>query len=466
MNERFDLVVVGAGTAGVPAAMEAATRGLKVALVEKSDRVGGTLHYSSGQMSGAGTRLQRARGIHDTPDLHFEDVMRISRGTADRGLVRRAVELGGETIDWLMDNGFEMHPACPAILHLHEAYALPRSYWGVEGGRSILKAIVPPFERARARHGIDLRFGTTVTELLPGEGVRVRRPDGGSATLAARATILCSGGYGANRDLFARLHGGVPLFTTASPTSDGSGLEMAQAVGGVLRNGHYWKPAMAGIEDPPGSGRVVWEDVPQLTPQARLPWEIYVDGAGRRFVAEDHESVDMREAALAKLPGLAFWVVFDQAILDAAPPLLPRYDRARLDAAFASHPAFVRAESLRDLAMCAGIDADGLEASVAAYNRAVAGAADAIGRKHMPRPIAGPRFCAIQCRGMVLRTFAGLTIDADLQLLDGAGRKLPGIHVAGELVGGGTMSGDGYVGGMSVTPALGFGRWLGRTLLT
>ena len=115
MNERFDLVVVGAGTAGMPAAMEAATRGLKVALVEKSDRVGGTLHYSSGQMSGAGTRLQRARGIHDTPDLHFEDVMRISRGTADRGLVRRAVELGGETIDWLMDHGFEMHPACPAM---------------------------------------------------------------------------------------------------------------------------------------------------------------------------------------------------------------------------------------------------------------------------------------------------------------------------------------------------------------
>lgn len=465
MSERFDLVVVGAGTAGMPAAMTAAERGLKVLLVEKSDRIGGTLHYSSGQMSGAGTRLQLERGIHDTPDLHFEDVMRISRGTADRGLVRRAVELGGGTIDWLMDNGFEMHPSCPAILHLHEAYALPRSYWGVDGGRSILKAITPPFERARMRHGIDLRFGTTVTDLLPGEGVRIRRPDGSTATIAARATILCSGGYGASRELFARLHGGVPLFTTASPTSDGSGLEMAEAVGARLRNGHYWKPAMAGIEDPPGSGRVVWEDVPQLTPQARLPWEIFVDGTGRRFVAEDHESVDVREAALAKLPGLSFWVVFDEAILDAAPPLLPRYDRARLDEAFASHPDFARAQSLGALAVRTGIDAAGLEASVAAYNRAVAGAADPLGRRHMPRPISGPGFCAIRCRGMVLRSFAGLTIDTELRLLDGEGRPLPGIHVAGELVGGGTMSGDGYVGGMSVTPALGFGRWLGRTLL-
>jgi fumarate reductase flavoprotein subunit len=465
MKETFDLAVIGAGTAGMPAAMAAAQRGLKVVLLEKSDRLGGTLHYSSGQMSGAGTRLQRERGIVDTPDLHFEDIMRISRGTAHRGLVRRAVDLAPRTIDWLMENGFEMHPACPAILHLHEAYRLPRSYWGVDGGRTILKAITPPFERARAGHGIDLRFGTRVTALLPGEGVRVQRPDGSAETVKARATILCSGGYGANPQLFARLHGGTPLFTTASPTSDGSGITMAEALGARLRNAHYWKPAMAGIEDPPGSGRVIWEDVPQLTPQMRMPWEIYVDAQGRRFVAEDHDSVDVREAALATLPGLAFWVVFDQAILDAAPPLLPSYDRARLDAAFERHPSFVKADTLAALAQRSGVDAASLAATVAAYNQAVASGTDSLGRRHMPRPISGPTFCAIQCRGIVLRTFAGLSIDDDLRLLDGQGNPLPGIHVAGELVGGGTMSGDGYVGGMSVTPALGFGRWLGETIL-
>jgi fumarate reductase flavoprotein subunit len=465
MSESFDLAVIGAGTAGMPAAMAAAERGLKVVLLEKSDRLGGTLHYSSGQMSAAGTRLQRERGIVDTPDLHFEDIMRISRGTAHRGLVRRAVDLAPRTIDWLMENGFEMHPACPAILHLHEAYKLPRSYWGVDGGRTILKAITPPFERARARHGIDLRFGNRVTAIVPGEGVRVERPDGSVATIRSRATILSSGGYGANPQLFARLHGGTPLFTTASPTSDGSGIAMAEALGARLRNAHYWKPAMAGIEDPPGSGRVIWEDVPQLTPQMRLPWEIYVDAQGRRFVAEDHDSVDVREAALAKLPGLAFWIVFDRAIRDAAPPLLASYDRARLDAAFERHPSFVKAESLAALAHRAGLDAAGLEATVAAYNQAVASGKDVLGRGHMPLPISGPTFYAIQCRGIVLRTFAGLTIDDELRLLDGQGKPLPGIHVAGELVGGGTMSGDGYVGGMSVTPALGFGRWLGETVL-
>lgn len=465
MSETFDLVVIGAGTAGMPAAMAAATRGLKVVLIEKSGRLGGTLHYSSGQMSGAGTRLQAQRGIVDNPDLHFEDIMRISRGTANRALVRRAVDLAPRTIDWLMENGFAMDPACPAILHLHEAYKLARSYWGVDGGRSILAAITPPFERARAAHGIDLRFGTTVTDLLPGEGVRVRRPDGSAATIRARATILTTGGYGASPALFARLHGGAPLFTTASPTSDGSGFAMAEALGGKIRNAQYWKPAMAGVEDPPGSGRVVWEDVPSLTPQVRAPWEIYVDAGGRRFVAEDHDSVDVREAALARLPGLSFWVVFDQGIVDAAPPLLPRFDRARLDAAMAAHPDFVRAEGLVALAKRAGIDEAGLAASVESYNRAVAGGGDALGRRHMPRPITGPVYYAIRCRGMVLRSFAGITIDDQLRLLGADGAPLPGLYAAGEIIGGGTLSGDGYVGGMSVTPALGFGRWLGETVL-
>ena len=102
MSEAFDLAVVGAGTAGLPAAMAAAARGLKVVVLEKSGRIGGTLHYSSGQMSAAGTQLQRARGIEDSPDLHYADVMRISRGLANGPLVRRAVDLAPRTIDWLM----------------------------------------------------------------------------------------------------------------------------------------------------------------------------------------------------------------------------------------------------------------------------------------------------------------------------------------------------------------------------
>ena len=242
-------------------------------------------------------------------------------------------------------------------------------------------------------------------------------------------------------------------------------MEMAEKLGATLRHGEYWKPAMAGIEDPPGSGRVVWAEVPALTPQARPPWEIFVDAGGKRFVAEDHDSVDVREAALARLSGLAFWIVFDSAVLNEAPPLFPRWSRARLNDVFCAHPDFARADNLKALAMQAGIASAGLANTVADYNRAVAMGADAVGRRHLPRPIATPPFYAIKARDMVLRTAAGLAIDTALRVLDGTGQPIPGLYAAGEIIGGGTLSGDGYVGGMSVTPALGFGRWLGETLL-
>lgn len=77
------VIVVGAGTAGLAAAAELAGRGARVTLVEKSARIGGTLHVSAGQMSAAGTKLQRGRGIVDSPEAHFADAMRISKGTAD-----------------------------------------------------------------------------------------------------------------------------------------------------------------------------------------------------------------------------------------------------------------------------------------------------------------------------------------------------------------------------------------------
>ena len=77
-----DVLVVGAGTAGIPAAVYAARRGAKVVLLEGQDKIGGTLHVSSGHMSAGGTRLQAERGISDSGEAHYDDVMRISRGTS------------------------------------------------------------------------------------------------------------------------------------------------------------------------------------------------------------------------------------------------------------------------------------------------------------------------------------------------------------------------------------------------
>lgn len=126
---RGDAVVVGAGTAGMAFAIAAADRGLRVVAVEKADRVGGTLHVTGGAMSAAGTRRQRECGVEDSPEDHFEEVMKIGDGAADPDLVRMAVEEAPHTVDWLDDHGFPFAADAPGTQRSHEPYSTPREYW-------------------------------------------------------------------------------------------------------------------------------------------------------------------------------------------------------------------------------------------------------------------------------------------------------------------------------------------------
>ena len=87
-KEQWDTIIIGAGTAGMPAAIFAAERGLKVLVIEKASVIGGTLFVSTGQISGAGTVFQERKGIKDSPDQHFDDIMRINNNTSDPALTR------------------------------------------------------------------------------------------------------------------------------------------------------------------------------------------------------------------------------------------------------------------------------------------------------------------------------------------------------------------------------------------
>ncbi len=91
VNKTWDVIIIGAGTVGLPAAIFASQRSDSVLVLDAAPDIGGTLHLSGGQMSAAGTRLQKEKGIEDSPALHLEDVMCISKNTADRDLVGLAV---------------------------------------------------------------------------------------------------------------------------------------------------------------------------------------------------------------------------------------------------------------------------------------------------------------------------------------------------------------------------------------
>ena len=150
----WDLIVVGGGSSGIPTALFSARRGAKVLLIEASDVLGGSLQIAQGQLSAAGTKVQKAKGISDTPQEHLDDILRISKNTVDRDLVTLAVNNAAETFDWLMDVGFEMVPEHPVNGRAHELYSKLRYYWGVDYGRSVVKVlraqIQPEIEIGRA----------------------------------------------------------------------------------------------------------------------------------------------------------------------------------------------------------------------------------------------------------------------------------------------------------------------------
>lgn len=465
----WDVIVIGAGTAGIPAAVCAAERGARVLLLDHASQIGGALHMSGGQLSAAGTRLQAARGISDSPDAHFDDVMRISDGKADPAMVRRAVTLAPDTLHWLLDSGFEVDPATPAIFHGHEAYRVARTYWGTDRGFSVMRTLARLLDDARARGVVTLRLDTAVEKLLQGPdgtilGVRARRKEGQDADIHAANVVLATGGYAASAEFFARVTPGVAHFPWAYAYNQGIGHRMALDAGAVIRNADKFLPQFGGVQDPRGGRDVTF--LTETTPQHRLPWEIYVNTDGDRFVAEDEPSMDLRERALLAQPAMTFWTIYDQRTVQEAPPLFARLTPAEVEQAFRDrHPSFVRADSLTALAMAAGISADRLVATVRAYNDGVATGKDPLGRRHLPLPIDRAPFYAVRHHGVTIVSFAGLAVDDDLRVLDRTGKPIPHLYAAGEILGFAAFSGSAFAGGMSVTPALSFGRLLGQRIL-
>ena len=466
--QSWDLIVVGGGSAGLPAAIFAARRGARVLIIDHADKLGGSLWVATGQISAAGTRLQRERGITDSAELHYEDVMRISRGTANPGLVRLAVENAAATFDWLMDEGFEPLPDHPVTGYGHEPYRQPRYYWGSEGALTIKNVLVPLVERLVADGQIEVRLGHEVIQLLTDAdgaitGVRMRAADGAESSAYGQAVLLACGGYAGDAATFARLNGIQQFNASPYQWCKGAGLRLGQSVGGYARgkeNLFVNFGTLFDTDDFPAKpvGRI------EHFPERRPPWEIYVNAAGARFVREDIESVDAREMALFHQPGWRYWIIFDDRILAEAPPMVIGWTREEMLDAFArGGPAFLSASTLPGLAAKCGIDPAGLAASVAAYNYGVLSGNDFLGRRHHPREISQAPFHAIRMQASSISSAIGLAVNNDLRVIRADGSEIPNLYAAGEILGSSQTMGKAACGGMMVTPAMTFGRLLGQS---
>jgi fumarate reductase flavoprotein subunit len=469
-SETWDVIVVGGGTAGLPTALFAAERSNRVLVIEQGATLGGTLDRSAGQIAAAGTVFQAAKNIEDSPDAHFDDIVRINSGTSDLALARLFVEHAGDTINWLAANGFEVKPEHPVTGQGHEHFRTARYQWGLKGGWSIYEAMAPLIERAVNRDALHLQLNARVTELMLDArgrvgGVVAETADGQRAEYQARNVVLASGGCASNPAMFEALHG-TPLYCqVAHPNSQGIGITLGLAAGGYVRGGEHYQPLPGAIlahDDYPAPPVAI----PSLNPTLRQPWEILVNARGERFVREDNPHVHDIETAIRQQPGERHWAVFDDAILDQAPPLVPDWSPDKLRGAAGTQAMFSKADTIGELAGAAGLDPETLIATVDAYNRArERQRPDPFGLQHRPLPIAKPPFYAVRMNGWTLISFAGLGVNTKLEVTTSSGEPIPNLYAVGEVIGAGATSGNAYTNGMLVTPGITFGRLLGKRIL-
>jgi len=463
----WDVIVVGAGAAGLQAASYAADRGARVLLLEGGDNIGGTLHVSGGQISAAGTKLQQVRGIEDTAEEHFKDILSITNGNVDRALSRLAVENAADTVDAILELGPELYPDMPIVTNIHEPYSKPRTYWGPELGKGLLRVIVPWFEKRRGS-GVTLEYGASVIGLEQDSdgkvtGVVAQR-GGDNQRFQSKNVVLATGGFAANQKLFPCLMQGHTLYQGAMDHCTGGGLLMGIGAGGYVQGSDRFQVMFGGIREGMGQSHKYYGGC-ETIPQNRLPWEIYVNANGQRFVREDEPSIDARERALMAQPELRFWILFDENIRARAPRLVPDWSDIEFKKAIEQHPDFYRAESVDELAEEIRVDSKALKVTIQDYNNSQRAQKDHLGRVHMPAPIGQAPYYVIANYGVSYLSFAGLAVNTELQVITVSGKPIPGLYAAGEIVGGGQTMGQGYCGGMTLTPAFTFGRLLGQHIL-
>lgn len=470
-DERYDVIVVGGGTAGMPAAIFAAKRGARVLIIDAAPTIGGTMFMTGGMMSAAGTKLQKKKGIVDSPQRHFDDVMRMSNNTANPDIVKLAVFNAADTFEWLVDGGMKVPEEFPIYgpPH-HDPYSVARYVRGEEKGMAIFLVCMQELQPFIDSGRVEVRVNTEVTSLIQNAsgrvtGVETRDIDGKQAIASARNVALTSGGYTSNPSMVAELDGVTDYSYNTYPFSKGGGIGLGLQAGGHLKGGENFLPifgsVLASDQYPsPSVGRL------RFVPADRPMWEILVNASGKRFVNEESEKFYSFEDALSRQPGLRCWAVFDAAMLRDTPPILSgstQWTTESLRKAFDDGTlSFYKADTIDDLAVKAGVDGAELVATVARFNAARVDGADEFGRKNMPRPIAEAPFYAIRAHGVNVVSFAGLAVDDGLRVLRKSGTPIKGLFAAGELLGAGQLMGRYYCGGMTVTPSLTFGRLLGQ----
>lgn len=453
-DESFDVVVLGAGGAGLTAAIRLAEGGKKVLLVEKLAFCGGSSLICGGGVAVTETDLQKKAGIKDSVDTLYEDIMRTGGQLNDKAVVRAYAEASPEYYKWAMAHGMVLNTE-----KLSQSGSVPRNL-SVNTGKSI-NAWVTLAKKA----GVDLRTNTKAERLLCDAGmkricgVELSTKNGKRTVESKDGVVIATGGFARNKELLEKY---VPRMKNASTICamgcEGDGLKMALAYGADVADMPYIKATFAFNLKATSIKDACW---------------VFRDGAivlnknGKRFCNEEISKKDIGDYVLDQPDAVAF-NLYDSAIREDA----IKMDEAGGSVTYSEKKGLVfKGDTIEEVAQKAGLDPKVVRETVDRYNEdaKTTGVDREFGRKHLVdisgkiRPIEKAPFYIFPATAVLISTYCGLKINARAEVTDVFGDVIPGLYAAGEVTG--SFHGRSYLGSTAFGKALIFGYIAAGSLL-
>ena len=482
-----DVVVVGAGGAGMTAAITAAAEGKTVVILESQSMVGGNSVRATGGMNAGKTVYQDENefgesagvektlktaaekyadnetitalaktvseqwaayqadptGYFDSVELMELDTMIGGKGINDPELVETLCANSADAIDWLDEHGITLHNVSSfggaSVKRIHRPV-------NAEGKTvSVGSYMIPLLEENCEKAGVKMMLDTTATEILTDAngaavGVKATGASGETVTVNAKAVVLATGGFGANLDMVVKYKPELKGFmTTNAPGIQGQGIEMAEAIGAATVD-------MDQIQIHP---TVEANTAALITEGLRGDGAILINEEGQRFI-DEVGTRDVVSAAEIAQTGSYSWLVVDQAMADAS-SVIQGYIKKGYTVTGATY---------EELGKAMGVDAAAFAETMEKWNGYVEAKNDPdFGRTSFANPLNTAPYYAVKVTAGVHHTMGGLKINANTEVLNEKGEVIPGLFAAGEVTGG--VHGANRLGGNAVADFTVFGRIAG-----
>ncbi|WP_455675827.1 FAD-dependent oxidoreductase [Pradoshia sp.] len=439
----MDLIIVGAGMAGLCAAVEASEIGANVVVFEKQPNVGGSSLLSGCFMAFAETELQRKLAIDDSTESLMKDLQIVGQFKNDEQLVKAYCKHQLATYNWLVARGVQFQ-GCQAV----SGHSNPR-------GHTIIPAqAIHTLKKQAQKNGVKLYVDSPVVRLLTEQqwvvGVIYEQNGQTQECYAAKGVLLTAGGFSQSEDLLGafapQLESTIRL---GGEGNQGDGIKLAASVGAWLEDFPYLK----------GTYGFHPSSTNEKKRQSHTFYKggIIVNEQGNRFVNESISYKLLGDAALQQTNQRTFQI-WDQTVMDKGVAGDALYDFQQLY----SEGLIIKADTIEELEEKIIVPKGSLKKTIASYNRYLITGDDPFGRHTLthtygtPTPLETAPFYAMETATAMLATYAGVRVNEHGQALNPFGEPIKGLFAAGEMVGG--FHGAGYMTGSSLGKAAIFGR--------